>query len=108
MDFPKYLKHSTTTYQNMYSEDASIVNFEGGSVKVFLGNIAGLQGPMNSLLYQKFLWQKGQYMFIIFLKYIMFLYMFYLEIWNLEKIKQAFRDFHHGECVARQSNKKSD
>ncbi|PLR87775.1 pirin family protein [Bacillus sp. V33-4] len=50
LNLPKHLKNTETTYQNIYSEDAPTVNFEGGSVKVFSGDIAGVKGPLNSLV----------------------------------------------------------
>lgn len=50
LNLPKSLKHTETTYQNIYVEDAPVVNFEGGSIRVYSGAIAGVKGPMNSLV----------------------------------------------------------
>lgn len=50
LNLPKSLKHTETTYQNIYVEDAPVVNVEGGTVRVYSGNIAGVTGPMNSLV----------------------------------------------------------
>ncbi|WP_110928714.1 pirin family protein [Bacillus massiliglaciei] len=50
LNLPKHLKHTETTYQNIYSEEAPTVNFEGGSIKVFSGDIAGVQGPLQSIV----------------------------------------------------------
>ncbi|WP_442600160.1 pirin family protein [Neobacillus sp. D3-1R] len=48
LNLPKHLKHTETSYQNIYSEDAPVVEFEGGSVKVFSGEIADVKGPMDA------------------------------------------------------------
>ena len=50
LNLPKSLKHTETTYQNIYVEDAPVINFEGGSIRVYSGEIAGVTGPMNSLV----------------------------------------------------------
>jgi len=50
LNLPKHLKQTDTSYQNIYSEDAPVVSIEGGSVKVFSGDIAGVKGPMNSIV----------------------------------------------------------
>ncbi|MCE4050863.1 MULTISPECIES: pirin family protein [Bacillaceae] len=50
LNLPKNLKHSETFYQNVYSEDAPTVDFNGGKIKVFSGDIAGVQGPLHSLV----------------------------------------------------------
>lgn len=50
LNLPKHLKNTETTYQNVYSEDAPTVQINGGSVKVFSGEIAGVKGPMNSVV----------------------------------------------------------
>lgn len=50
LNLPKHLKKTDTTYQNIYRDDAPVVNVEGGSVKVFSGDIAGVTGPMNSVV----------------------------------------------------------
>ncbi|MBP2003852.1 redox-sensitive bicupin YhaK (pirin superfamily) [Halobacillus andaensis] len=50
LNLPKDKKNTETTYQNVYSEDAPVVSFDGGSVKVFSGDVAGVQGPMKSIV----------------------------------------------------------
>ncbi len=50
LNLPKHLRNTETTYQTVYSEEAPIVNVEGGTVKVFSGDIAGVKGPMESLV----------------------------------------------------------
>ncbi|MEW9110124.1 MAG: pirin-like C-terminal cupin domain-containing protein [Cytobacillus gottheilii] len=50
LNLPKDLKNTPTTYQNIYREDAPTASFEGCYVKVFSGNIAGVQGPLNSVV----------------------------------------------------------
>ncbi|WP_174733252.1 pirin family protein [Mesobacillus harenae] len=50
LNLPKHLKNTETKYQNIYSEDAPSVQFEGGSVKVFSGDVAGVKGPLDSLV----------------------------------------------------------
>lgn len=50
LNLPKHLKKSETTYQNVYSEDAPVVEFAGGNIKVFSGELAGVKGPLNSLV----------------------------------------------------------
>ncbi|MBL5769093.1 MULTISPECIES: pirin family protein [Heyndrickxia] len=50
LNLPKSLKRTETAYQNIYVEDAPVVNFEGGSIRVYSGDIAGVKGPMNSLV----------------------------------------------------------
>ena len=50
LNLPKNLKHTETSYQNIYVEDAPIVNIEGGYIRVYSGDIAGVTGPMNSLV----------------------------------------------------------
>ncbi|WP_018922649.1 pirin family protein [Salsuginibacillus kocurii] len=48
LNLPRQLKDSKTSYQNVYSEDAPVVSFDGGSIKVFSGDIAGVTGPLQS------------------------------------------------------------
>lgn len=48
LNLPKELKKSETSYQNVYGEDAPSVDFQGGSIKVFSGEIAGVKGPLSS------------------------------------------------------------
>ncbi|MBM6619539.1 pirin family protein [Bacillus suaedaesalsae] len=50
LNLPQALKNTKTSYQNVYSEDAPVVSFDGGSVKVFSGEIAGVEGPLNSIV----------------------------------------------------------
>lgn len=50
LNLPKDLRKTEASYQNVYSEDAPVVEFDGGSVKVFSGEIAGVKGPLNSLV----------------------------------------------------------
>jgi quercetin 2,3-dioxygenase len=50
LNLPKHLKQTETTYQNIYSENAPVVNVDGGSVKVFSGHVAGVEGPMKSVV----------------------------------------------------------
>ncbi|WLR47983.1 pirin-like C-terminal cupin domain-containing protein [Halobacillus litoralis] len=50
LNLPKDKKNSETVYQNVYGEDAPVVPFDGGSVKVFSGNVGGVEGPLNSIV----------------------------------------------------------
>jgi len=50
LNLPQEKKETETMYQNVYSEDAPVVHFEGGTVKVYSGDIAGVQGPMDSIV----------------------------------------------------------
>jgi quercetin 2,3-dioxygenase len=50
LNLPKSLKNTTTSYQNVYSETAPIVQFEGGSLKVYSGQTAGVKGPLEPLV----------------------------------------------------------
>lgn len=50
LNLPKSLKQTETSYQNVYVEDAPVVNIEGGSIRVYSGDIAGVTGPMKSLV----------------------------------------------------------
>jgi len=50
LNLPKNLKHSETLYQNIYGEDAPAVEFTGGKIKVFSGDIAGVHGPLDALV----------------------------------------------------------
>jgi quercetin 2,3-dioxygenase len=50
LNLPKHLKNSDTFYQNVYSEDAPQFKVEGGSVKVFAGEIGPAKGPLDSLV----------------------------------------------------------
>lgn len=50
LNLPKRLKETTTSYQNVLLEDAPVVPFDGGQVRVYSGNIAGVMGPLDSLV----------------------------------------------------------
>ncbi|MFS1515408.1 pirin family protein [Bacillus sp. SCS-151] len=50
LNLPKSLKQTETSYQNIRVEDAPVVNVDGGSVRVYSGDIAGATGPMKSLV----------------------------------------------------------
>nr|WP_289216608.1 pirin-like C-terminal cupin domain-containing protein [Halobacillus campisalis] len=50
LNLPKDKKKSETIYQNVYGEQAPVVPFEGGSLKVFSGDLAGVQGPLDSIV----------------------------------------------------------
>ncbi|WP_373420434.1 pirin family protein [Halobacillus sp. Marseille-P3879] len=50
VNLPKSKRDTETIYQNVYSEDAPAVSFEGGSIKIFSGDVAGVQGPLQSVV----------------------------------------------------------
>ncbi|MDX8362993.1 pirin family protein [Cytobacillus sp. IB215316] len=50
LNLPKSLKQTETSYQNIRVEDAPVVNVDGGSVRVYSGDIAGATGPMKSMV----------------------------------------------------------
>lgn len=50
LNLPKSLKQTETSYQNIYVEDAPVVNIEGGFIRVYSGDVAGVTGPMKSLV----------------------------------------------------------
>ena len=50
LNLPKSLKTTTTSYQNVYVEDAPVVLIDGGQLRVYSGEIAGVKGPMESLV----------------------------------------------------------
>lgn len=50
LNLPKDKKNSETIYQNVYGEEAPVVPFDGGAVKVFSGNVAGVEGPLDSIV----------------------------------------------------------
>lgn len=50
LNLPKSLKTTTTSYQNIYIEDAPVVPVDGGQVRVYSGDIAGVKGPLDSLV----------------------------------------------------------
>jgi quercetin 2,3-dioxygenase len=50
INLPKQLKNSVTSYQNVYSEQAPKINVEGGTVKVFAGEVNSVEGPLKTLV----------------------------------------------------------
>ncbi|TGB04650.1 pirin family protein [Halobacillus salinus] len=50
LNLPKNKRDTETMYQNVYNENAPVVSFSGGQIKVFSGNIAGVEGPMKSIV----------------------------------------------------------
>ncbi|WP_280771365.1 pirin family protein [Salipaludibacillus daqingensis] len=50
LNLPKHLKNSKGSYQNVFVEDAPVVPFNAGSVKVYAGTVGGVTGPMESLV----------------------------------------------------------
>ncbi|GGD25749.1 pirin family protein [Pontibacillus salipaludis] len=50
LNLPQNQKQTETLYQNVYAEDAPTVSFDGGTVKVYSGNVAGVIGPMESIV----------------------------------------------------------
>ncbi|MEQ6378129.1 pirin-like C-terminal cupin domain-containing protein [Bacillaceae bacterium S4-13-58] len=50
LNLPKDQKNSESYYQNVYNEEALVVSFTGGTIKVFSGDVAGVKGPLNSLV----------------------------------------------------------
>lgn len=50
LNLPKRLKETTTSYQNVLLEEAPVVPFDGGQVRVYSGDIAGVTGPLDSLV----------------------------------------------------------
>ncbi|WP_426354185.1 pirin family protein [Exiguobacterium sp. R-39] len=50
LNLPKRLKETTTSYQNVLLEQAPVVTFDGGHVRVYSGAIAGVTGPLESLV----------------------------------------------------------
>lgn len=50
LNLPKSLKTITTSYQNVYVEDAPVVTVDGGQVRVYSGEVNGVTGPMESLV----------------------------------------------------------
>ena len=50
LNLPKELKGTTTSYQNVYSEEAPVVQFDGGTLKVYSGETAGVKGPLEPLV----------------------------------------------------------
>lgn len=50
VNLPKFLKRTPTTYQDVHSENAPILKFEGGYAKIFSGEFNHIKGPLNSLV----------------------------------------------------------
>ncbi|KGP91800.1 pirin [Pontibacillus chungwhensis BH030062] len=50
LNLPQDRKQTETLYQNIYAEDAPIVNIDGGSIRVYSGGVAGVKGPMESIV----------------------------------------------------------
>ncbi|MBT2662039.1 pirin-like C-terminal cupin domain-containing protein [Bacillus sp. ISL-45] len=50
LNLPKELKGTATSYQNVYSEHAPLVQFKGGTLKVYSGETAGVKGPLEPLV----------------------------------------------------------
>ena len=50
LNLPKRLKETTTSYQNVLLEQAPVVTFDGGQVRVYSGEVAGVTGPLDSLV----------------------------------------------------------
>ncbi|MBS4174719.1 pirin-like C-terminal cupin domain-containing protein [Bacillus sp. FJAT-49736] len=50
LNLPKSLKTTKTSYQNIYVEDAPVVSFDKGRIRVYSGEIAGVKGPMESVV----------------------------------------------------------
>jgi quercetin 2,3-dioxygenase len=50
LNLPGELKRTTTSYQNVYNEEAPVVPFDGGTLKVYSGETAGVKGPLEPLV----------------------------------------------------------
>lgn len=50
LNLPKELKSTSASYQNVYSESAPVSQFQGGQIKVYSGETAGLEGPLEPLV----------------------------------------------------------
>lgn len=50
LNLPKDKRETETMYQNVYNEEAPVVSLSGGQIKVFSGEIAGVEGPMKSIV----------------------------------------------------------
>ncbi|RSD26657.1 pirin family protein [Mesobacillus subterraneus] len=50
LNLPKELKGTKTSYQNVYSESAPTVDINGGTLKVYSGESAGVKGPLEPLV----------------------------------------------------------
>lgn len=50
LNLPARLKESDSFYQNIRVEDAPVAQVDGGAIRVYSGDVAGLKGPMESLV----------------------------------------------------------
>ncbi|WP_213421391.1 pirin family protein [Bhargavaea massiliensis] len=50
LNLPERLKESDSFYQNIRVEEAPVVQVDGGAIRVYSGDVAGLKGPMESLV----------------------------------------------------------
>lgn len=50
LNLPQDQKQSETLYQNVYAEDAPVVNVDKGTIKVYAGEVAGVKGPMETIV----------------------------------------------------------
>jgi redox-sensitive bicupin YhaK (pirin superfamily) len=50
VNLPKEKKKTDTFYQNVYAEKAPVVAIPGGTLKVFSGSIAGITGPLQTIV----------------------------------------------------------
>ncbi|UOQ42909.1 pirin family protein [Halobacillus salinarum] len=50
VNLPQNKRNTDTIYQNVYAEQAPVVEINGGRVKVFAGSLAGVKGPLNSIV----------------------------------------------------------
>ncbi|WP_088008656.1 pirin family protein [Indiicoccus explosivorum] len=50
LNLPKSKKNTPASYQNAYAEDAAEVEIDGGRLRVYSGDIAGVKGPIDSVV----------------------------------------------------------
>lgn len=50
LNLPKAYRKTETNYQNVYMEDAPVVPFEGGQLRVYSGELEGVKGPLESMV----------------------------------------------------------
>ncbi|KHF41688.1 pirin [Halalkalibacter okhensis] len=50
LNLPKDQKKTETSYQNIYSEEAPVIQVDGGSIKVFSGEFGDVKGPLDSVV----------------------------------------------------------
>lgn len=50
VNLPDHMRRTETSYQNIHVEDAPVVPIDGGQVRVYSGEVAGVKGPMESLV----------------------------------------------------------